>query len=85
MSDVFMELFSELIFIIFLNKLWDFLGICLIFCGALLLPTACKIFCSRIWNSMHLFAAIQFGSQTSKFHLSQPSLILPDVILLTQL
>ena len=51
---------------------------------SLLVPTACKTFCSRKWNSMLVSAAEQLFSQT-EFLLNQPPLNLLGIIWLSQL
>ena len=53
--------------------------------ATLLVPTACKIFCIRIWNLMLVSAATQFVLQTPEFLLSQPPLNPFGIIWLTQL
>ena len=52
---------------------------------SLLVPTACKIFYSRIWNSILVPAAAQFFSTNSSILLSQHPLNLTGIIWLTQL
>ena len=52
---------------------------------SLLMPTTCKIFCSRKWNSMLVPEAEQFVPQTPELRFSQPLLNLPGIIWLTRL
>ena len=52
---------------------------------SLLVSAACKIFCSRKWDSVLVPAAEQFVPQTPQFLLRQPPLNPPGIIWLTQL
>ena len=52
---------------------------------SLLVPTACKTFCSKKWNSMLVPAAEQFVPQSLEFLLNQPPLNPLGIIWLSQL
>ena len=52
---------------------------------SLLVPTACKTFCSKKWNSILVPAAEQFVPQSLEFLLNQPPLNPLGIIWLSQL
>ena len=52
---------------------------------SLLVPTACKTFCSRKWKSMLVTAAEQFITQTPEFRLNKPPVNPLGIIWLNQL